>query len=322
MTARTPSPARADVAALDPTSRRRYGPWRRASQLSVAALYLALPFANAAGVRGVLGSLASTRVGPVDLVEPAAAATAVLAAGAEAPALRILAGVAPPALLALALGPVFCSWLCPFGLASEALDRLRGRRPWRPGAHERVRRTRAVALAAVLAGSALLAAPLGALLQGPRAVTVAALEAFYLGAVSPFAAALLGALLALDAALPRRLFCRALCPAGAVANLLRTPRTLRVAFQPGRCGCHAAPLCHDACPWGVDPRTASRRDGCTSCLACVDACPSGALRPSFRPIPRAHAGPEEGRRGDAGSPVRGGPSAPLGPSPGGRTIRS
>jgi ferredoxin-type protein NapH len=260
----------------------RWGRWRRATQLASAALFLALPLANAAGHRGVLGSLAALRLGSVDLVEPAAAATALLAGGAAARWGAILLGAAPLVLLALVLGSAFCGWLCPFGLASEGLDRVRRRPPWRPGAQDRARRVRAIALAAALAGSALAALPLGALLQGPRALTVAALEAVYLGAVSPFAAWTLGALLALDLLLPRRLLCRALCPAGALASVLRTPRTLRIAVDPERCSCRGAPHCLAACPWGVDPRTAGRLDGCTSCLACVEACPSAALRPTFR----------------------------------------
>jgi ferredoxin-type protein NapH len=275
----------------------RWRRWRRAAQLVSASVFVALPLANAWGHRGAVGSLAALRAGPLDLVEPAAGATALLAGGAARWGAIVL-GAAPFVLLALALGSAFCGWLCPFGLLSEGIDAVRRRPTWRPGAQDRARRVRWTVLAAVLAGSALAALPLGALLQGPRALTVAALEAIYLGAVSPFAASVLGALLVLDVLLPRRLFCRALCPAGALASLLRTPRTLRIAVDPERCLCRGTPHCLAACPWGIDPRTAGRLDGCTSCLACVEACPSQALRATFAPLPdRMPSSPSPPRTG-------------------------
>jgi len=108
-------------------------------------------------------------------------------------------------------------------------------------------------------------------------------ELFTVGATSSFSAGLLGALLLLDLVLPRRLFCRALCPAGALANFLRTRRTLRISSEPARCSCADRPSCQAACAWGVDPRRAGRFDGCTMCLACLDACPAGNLTVTHHP---------------------------------------
>jgi ferredoxin-type protein NapH len=269
-------------------ARPRYRVLRRATQLAFALFYLALPFANAAGLRAVAGTPASTRIGPLDVVEPAAALTAILAGGTASAVGALLVGAAPASLVLVFLGPVLCSWTCPFGLVSELVDRARSRlarrtwRPWRPGEHERLRVPRVAFLAAVLGGSALLALPLGAILQGPRAISIAALEGVYLGSASVAGAGLLGVLLLADALLPRRLFCRALCPAGAVANFLRTRRTLRVELDPARCDCAGPGACLTACAWGIDLRSARRFDGCTNCLACLDACHSSALVPTAR----------------------------------------
>jgi len=266
---------------------RRWTRWRRLTQAGVALFYLALPWVNAAGFREVAGTLASLKVGPVDLTEPVAALAAALAGLTVS--WELVLGVAPVAALALLAGPVFCSWVCPWGLISEGVDRLRqrlGPRPWRGSPWVGVRRLRWAALAGVLLAGALLAAPLGALLSAPRLITTLPLEAVWLRVVSPVTGGLLGALLLLELVGPRRLWCRALCPVGALANLLRTPRTLRVAWDPARCACARHPSCFLRCPWGVDPRQAGRYDGCSNCLVCVDGCPSGALRATASPRQR------------------------------------
>lgn len=273
---------------------------RRATQLAFALLYVTVPLANAAGRRGILGTAVSLQIGPVDLTDPAAAISAALAGGPAAPLATLLLGAAPLVLLALVLGPVFCSWICPFGLVSELLDHAPWRRRWPPDAHVRDRGVRAAALGVVLLATALLALPLGALLQGPRAITTAVQEGVYLGAVSRFAAVILGALLLADLVLPRRLFCRALCPAGAVLDYLRTPRTVRIAYDPAGCRCPGVAPCQTGCPWAVDPRTARRFDGCRTCLSCVETCPSGALTVTTRPPPAFSASP-------SGPPTPGGP---------------
>ncbi len=275
---------------------RRWTRWRRFSQVLVALFYLILPWINARGYRQVCGTLASLKIGPIDLTEPVAGLAAVLAGGRVSAVL--LLGVAPVVGLALVAGPVFCSWVCPWGLISEGVDRLRQRlrpRPWQERAWVRVRVLRSAALASMLLVGAVLAVPLAAIISTPRLISVLPLEMVYLRVLSPVTSGLLLGLLALEVAGPRRLWCRALCPVGALANALRTPKTLAVRFSPGRCLCPRLPLCHVHCSWGIDPRQARRFDGCSNCLACVDGCPSGALT--------AGLGPAAGERGPAGGGV-------------------
>jgi len=252
----------------------RYGRWRRAAQVAVVAFYLALPFT---GAKAVAGTLAALALGPVDLVEPAAALSAAIAARGQV-GWALLVGALPVVLLAAALGPVFCSWACPFGLLSEGIQRLRwGRRRWTGQPWVTARRARVASLLSLLAASAALGQPVAALLSPPRLVTALPLEARAARAIPLVTAGLLLALLALEVLGPRRILCRALCPAGAVANFLRTRRSVRPRLLPERCACATEARCLQACPWGIDPREMRLHDGCTTCLACVERCPSGAL---------------------------------------------
>lgn len=252
---------------------RRFGPWRRGVQVGVALLYLALPLLNARGSRAVSGTLASLRLGPVDVSEPAAALSAALAAH-RLPLVLVL-GTLPALVLALALGPVFCSWVCPWGLLSEGVARIR--RPKGFASRTRPRpRPRAALLLGLLVLSLVSGAPLAALLSPPRLATALPLEAILLKAWPTVTGTLLLGLLVLELAFPR-LLCTNLCPAGALAALVRSPRGLTVAWDEVRCACPKAPHCEAVCPWRIDPRRMALRDGCTNCLACVDGCPTGAL---------------------------------------------
>ncbi len=271
---------------------RRFGRWRRATQIAILLFYVALPFA---GITSVTGTLVALKLGPVDLLEPAAALAAALAA--RTVGWWLVLGAAPVALLAAALGPVYCSWLCPFGFLSEALDRLRPPRSrrWSGQPWVGVRRGRLYVLAAFFAFSSGLGLPLAALLAPPRLATALPLEVHAMRGIPIVTASLLAAVLAVELLGPRRLVCRALCPAGALANLLRAPFSLRPRFAEERCRCPDIAPCLQACPWGIDPREMRLHDGCTTCLACVDRCPSGALstlrRPSGDPIREKVPGP-------------------------------
>jgi ferredoxin-type protein NapH len=248
--------------------------WRRAVQALSALLWLVLPLC---AEPRLTGNAAALRIGSVDLLEPAAALSAALSARAASAALVL--GALPAIALAVALGPVACSWGCPWGLLSEGLDavRRRGAR-WPLRGAAAARRWRLAVLAALLGLSALLGAPLAAVLSPPRLLSSLPLEAWSSRAAPSFTGALLLALLALELLGPRRLVCRVLCPARAAAALLRRPFTFGPRFTASACRCPDLPACAQACPWGLDPREPSfARDGCTSCMACVERCPAQAL---------------------------------------------
>jgi ferredoxin-type protein NapH len=266
----------------------RWTRWRRASQAAIVIFYLVLPVLAVVGYYGMPGTLAALKLGPVDLVEPAAGLSAIVAAGSVG--LTLLVGMLPVVVLALVAGPVFCSWVCPWGAGSEWLDarRHRGRRRVWPGRPwEGIRRLRAGTLGLGAAAAIALGVPVAAWLSAPRLVTTLPIEMIFLRDVSLVTGGLLAGLLVFELVGPRRLWCRALCPVGALANYLRTPRTLTVGYRAETCNCPRLPLCHLRCQWGIDPRAMGRFDGCTNCFACVDGCPTGSLSATTRGPARA-----------------------------------
>lgn len=265
----------AAASAARPAAIGRYTLARRCVQATFALLFLASP---ALALSGLGGTAIALQIGPVDLLEPTSALSALLAAGSLSA--TVLVGAVPLAAASASLGSVFCGWVCPYGLFSEGLDRARGgrRSRWVGRPWQKARAPRFATLAALLLLSLVLGAPWVAVLAPPRLLSVLPVEARVLHAVPVVTAALLAAVVALDLGAGRRIVCRVLCPVGAGAALMRSPFTWRPRFDRARCGCAGAPACLTACNWGLDPREMAWCDGCAACLACVERCPSGALQ--------------------------------------------
>ncbi len=196
-------------------------------------------------------------------------------------------------LLTLVFGRLFCSWICPLGILNHGVSALRWplkqrerveANRWRP-----VYQTKYYLLVGFLVLSALGLLQVGlldpiALITRTMAVTV--LPGLQLSGAPLYAAQptyaggwLVGGLLVLILLANRwvmRLWCRVLCPLGALLgllakfSLLRIHRDERACIACGKC----AADCHGAC----DPQGELRFSDCVMCLNCVDACPQdGAL---------------------------------------------
>jgi polyferredoxin len=209
-----------------------------------------------------------------------------------------------PAGLAILLGVVvmsamvaksFCSHLCPVGTVSEALGRLGARllgRTWAPPRWLDVplRSAKYLLLAFFLWATwvALDLAGVRAFLDGPYNRLADAKMLLFFARPSRLTIAVLGVLI-VGSLLVRDLWCRYLCPYGALLGLVGRLAPLRVTRDAARCtACRA---CTQACPARLEVHTLARVGSpeCSSCQDCVAVCPvAGCL--AVRPPRRAAVG--------------------------------
>jgi ferredoxin-type protein NapH len=271
-------------------SYRRLNRLRGLAQLLALAFLVAVPVLNRAGVHWIVGTLYSISIGELDIADPAMTLQTVLLTKDVFP--RLLLAAAVPAVLALVLGRVFCSWLCPYNTLLEWVDRFerrflkqrwtrKHRRPIEANPHP-------FAYWAILAGLLLAAVtfgvPLLSWLSAPGIVSSQIAQAV-LGMGPGLELGIVAVLLVAEVALARRFWCKYACPVGATFSLFRTRRTLRIACDASRCTCGSgSEACAVACPLGLLPRAGDVYPHCFNCGSCLAACEKmrrGALRFRF-----------------------------------------
>jgi MauM/NapG family ferredoxin protein len=200
-------------------------------------------------------------------------------------------------LATLVLGRFACGWICPLGTLQQLSSWLlspRSRREsmevnrwrsWYALKYYLLAGLGALALAGSLQTGLLdpvsllsrgLAAGLWPMLPGGRPVPGGWL-----------AAGLLAAVLLASRWIPR-LFCRALCPLGALLGVFARFSLFRLERRGGSCtDCR---VCSFACQGADEPLGAHRVGECLVCLNCVPGCPERAL--TFRFLGRAAPAPE------------------------------
>lgn len=91
--------------------------WRRLTQVGVALAFVLIPVLNRLEFNQLAGNFLSFNLAGLPLADPLAVVQVAAATLSGTTAMVVGAGLV--LLLALLLGPVFCSWICPFGLLSE-----------------------------------------------------------------------------------------------------------------------------------------------------------------------------------------------------------
>lgn len=160
-------------------------------------------------------------------------------------------------MMSVFLGRVFCGYLCPQMVFSEAALAIQKRLKRYP---------RPVFYLTVAAGSVLLAIVFICYFVEPRQLTFGISTA---GGVSGAAVTLIAFL---DFAFVRQKFCTTICPYGYLQGLLADDRTLLVQYQDPDHGCIDCKKCVRDCPMEIDIRESPFQIECIHCGECIDAC--------------------------------------------------
>jgi len=264
---------------------------RRAAQAAFLALFLLGPWAGLWIVKGNLSF--SYTLGVLPLTDPFVLLQSLCTR--HWPEGKALIG----ALIVLAFygivgGRVFCSWVCPMNLVTDAAAWLRDRLGIKGGAHVS-RETRYWILAMTLAAAAITGT-LAWELVNPVSMLHRALI-FGLGA----AWAVILAIFLFDLFVMKDGWCGHLCPQGAFYSLLGRVALLRVTARQ-RAACNDCLDCYAVCPEaqvirpalkGSEKHSAVILSGnCTNCGRCIDVCAKDVFSFGLRQGPaRAAATP-------------------------------
>jgi ferredoxin-type protein NapH len=273
--------ARSRLQPVDVTLRhaRRYQ-WIRRSVLTLSVgLTLLMPFWHLASMHGglpppVVGGAGAIRVLGVELLDPLALASVMLAHGAS----RALLWAALPGLvLVLVLGRFFCGWVCPYLpvlAASNATRWLLSRLGFRPLDLRLPRATGFVSAAVVLFASAWLGVQVLPLVYPPSIIGRETFSALYFGGLGSGAALVLAAFV-FDTFVSRAGFCRTVCPGGAAFTALAQLSPIAIKRDVPKCT--DCTVCDVVCNLGQRPMTSRFDAGCERCGRCVSSCPTQAL---------------------------------------------
>lgn len=251
---------------------------RRLSQFGILALFLLGPLAGIWIVEGNIASSLTLEVLP--LTDPYLALQALLA-GHALEATALLGAAIVLVFYLLVSGRVYCAWVCPVNIVTDAAAWLHQRLGIKRTA-QFTRQSRYWILGATLL-LALITGTLAWELVNP--VTI-----IYRGLIFGMGLAwlLLLTIFLFDLFVSRRGWCSHLCPVGAFYSLLGRVSLLRVSAA-GRARCNDCMDCFAICPEpqvirpalkgeprGVGPLILS--GNCTNCGRCIDVCSKDVFR--------------------------------------------
>lgn len=254
--------------------------YRRAFQIFVAIAFIVIPYMNRSRYSFVYGNFFSFHMFGIPLADPLAVLQLTVK-NLNWPTLDNTIGTILPLILAFALGTVFCSWICPYGLFSEWAQKLRskmmpkgsiGLSLNKPGFNFKL----AVFVLGFIGFLIFSTTPI--LNQLSTAAWYARFFQYYFGQdfISLCYLFLFG-LLFVEFLAGKRFWCRYICPQSILIILtkLLNKNRMKVGFAEDKCICKPGyEKCEPACTLSLNPKMVGGHieTECTNCSDCIVAC--------------------------------------------------
>lgn len=263
-------------------------PWTWARRLTAAGFLGLLVLGSSDWFPWFGGSISGTTLlGVIPFIDPLAAIECCLAS--RTVTMDLFLGATILLAATAVLGPVFCGWICPLGLlldlnqnVRDHVSRFLGWSLVRPFSENHSCNIR-IGVLASLVGFALVAGlPLFQVLSPISLFVRAIIFQTYPGLL------LVAAIVLIEYRWPR-LWCRTLCPLGALHGLVGRTGRFRVWINPVTAGRNPCRNCTLHCPMGIrvmedhvlktEPSVTDPH--CIRCGECVERCPGDVLKLGF-----------------------------------------
>ncbi|MBF0100362.1 MAG: 4Fe-4S binding protein [Desulfobacterales bacterium] len=242
-------------------------------QVSAILLLAGIPVMNLIGIHAIMGNFSSMRIMGFSITMPLEALEVIAASSTfDFP---LFFSTLIPIILTILLGAVFCSWICPQNTVSELGDIVHCKL-YKKKAPDPTKRVFFIIpfflIFLVLIVDTIFQMTIFTLLHPAAIVARTCVSFVFLGIIS-LQLFFIVIILCVEILGIRRVWCRYVCPLGALLSLLGLKRILKIKFNQTLCN-HCL-SCLSTCPFGNDPRKEPLR--CRNCGICISTCNKGAL---------------------------------------------